>query len=88
MLQLLRNKRLLGFVYKLKARAMVKSLENAKKEAADVHTRTGQKCLIYLLNGEYKVFTKNQIRDIKHKQGKFKGLSYADIEKRATIIIN
>lgn len=62
-----------------------RSFREAIARAEEIRKETRQKCLIFFTKGEFKVVTKRQIRDGK-RNGYFKGLSYADIEKRALYV--
>lgn len=62
--------------------AKKRSYAQAVATADRLHAKTRQKCLVFFAKGEFKVVTKSAIRSGK-KNGYFKGLNYADIEKRA-----
>lgn len=63
-------------------KAKKRSFDDAVKTADKLHLKTKQKCLVFFSKGEFKVVTKKQLRSGK-REGYFKGLSYAEIEKRA-----
>jgi hypothetical protein len=82
---LLKIKPVRSLIYFLKKRRMVASLQQAIASAKETTGGEGKKCLIYKIDGEYKVVTKGQLRNMK-RNGAFKGLSYREIEKRALMI--
>lgn len=63
-------------------KAKKRSYADAVAIADKTHAKTKQKCLVFYWNGEFRMITKRGIRNGK-KNGYFKGLSYAEIEKRA-----
>jgi hypothetical protein len=63
-------------------KAKKRSYDEAVKLADKMHAKTKQKCLVFYQGGSFMMITKRGIRNGK-KNGYFRGLSYADIEKRA-----
>lgn len=63
-------------------RSRLKGFELAKAEANRIHGKSGKKCLVFYTGKEFKVLTKEQIRNGK-RTGLFKNMNYEQIEKRA-----
>ena len=79
------RKLIIKLLTKIGLRFKKRSYHDAVKKADDLYKKTGQKCMVFYTGGEFKVVTKQSIRSGKRK-GYFKGLDYAEIEKRAMYV--
>lgn len=75
--------RWMAFLLRVQRRARKRSLKKALDEAKVITLETGKKVLIYLVNGEYIVMTKQQMKQ-KWKDKHFIGYTVQEIENMAT----
>lgn len=60
-----------------------KNFGYALKEAQTLADETGRTMLICFIKGEYKVYSKQFLRNIRNSKGYFRGMSNADLENMA-----
>lgn len=71
---------------KIQSKAREKSKAAAIKEASKLTAQTGQKVLIYFIDGEYKVVTKQRLKKTWHNSADLKNLyTVQELENKAQI---
>lgn len=83
--KMLRVSMLKKFLVRVAINARTKSLKSAIEYAYDIHKRTGQKCLIFYVSGEFRVFTKQEIKE-RWRRGYFRKSTIQEIENKAEFV--
>lgn len=79
------RKLFMRFLVRIVRRARNKSLREALAKANKITGDTGKTCLIYFICGQYEVYTKQDVKKVKHL-GHFKELSMQQLLRKAELM--